>query len=175
MKLAIASTTILFAMMAAQAAVLSVAPATDVSLVKRAPNGGDDVGQSDMPGQSSSDQAPQIPFTEIEQAKMQGLYIYVRGRVANLKRSINTKQVEISRCKVFISRLEQECERKTSYACRNSNANIAKLKKELIELEEQLEAIMKKYQKYKPVLRDLVEATHKYTYNYLREKYLKPQ
>ncbi|KAH6592402.1 hypothetical protein BASA61_004591 [Batrachochytrium salamandrivorans] len=143
MKLAIASTTILFAMMAAQAAVLSVAPATDVSLVKRAPNGGDDVGQSDMP--------------------------------ANLKRSINTKQVEISRCKVFISRLEQECERKTSYACRNSNANIAKLKKELIELEEQLEAIMKKYQKYKPVLRDLVEATHKYTYNYLREKYLKPQ
>ncbi|KAH6571729.1 hypothetical protein BASA62_003738 [Batrachochytrium salamandrivorans] len=42
MKLAIASTTILFAMMAAQAAVLSVAPATDVNLVKRTPNGDDD-------------------------------------------------------------------------------------------------------------------------------------
>ncbi|KAH6576538.1 hypothetical protein BASA60_004486 [Batrachochytrium salamandrivorans] len=39
MKLAIASTTLLFAMMAAQAAVLSATSSTDVNLVKRAPNG----------------------------------------------------------------------------------------------------------------------------------------
>ncbi|KAH6567580.1 hypothetical protein BASA62_006051 [Batrachochytrium salamandrivorans] len=48
MKLAIASTTILFAMMAAQAAVLSATSTADVNLVKRAPNGDDDDEQSDM-------------------------------------------------------------------------------------------------------------------------------
>ncbi|KAH6572341.1 hypothetical protein BASA60_006688 [Batrachochytrium salamandrivorans] len=48
MKLAIASTTILFAMMAAQAAVLSATSTADVNLVKRAPNGDDDAEQSDM-------------------------------------------------------------------------------------------------------------------------------
>ncbi|KAH9276052.1 hypothetical protein BASA83_001325 [Batrachochytrium salamandrivorans] len=48
MKLAIASTTLLFAMMAAQATVLSVAPVTGVNLVKRAPNGGEDDEQSAM-------------------------------------------------------------------------------------------------------------------------------
>ncbi|KAH6584329.1 hypothetical protein BASA61_007534 [Batrachochytrium salamandrivorans] len=50
MKLAIASTTLLFAMMAAQAAVLSTTSSTDVNLVKRAPTSDDeaDVEQSDM-------------------------------------------------------------------------------------------------------------------------------
>ncbi|KAH9245451.1 hypothetical protein BASA81_017076 [Batrachochytrium salamandrivorans] len=63
MKLAIASTTLLFAMMAAQAAVLSTTSSTGVNLVKRAPTSDDeaDVEQSDMAGQSSSDQAPQLP------------------------------------------------------------------------------------------------------------------
>ncbi|KAH6597768.1 hypothetical protein BASA61_003032 [Batrachochytrium salamandrivorans] len=59
MKLAIASTTLLFAMMTAQATVLSVAPVTGVNLVKRAPNGGDDDEQSTMVDQSSSDPTPQ--------------------------------------------------------------------------------------------------------------------
>ncbi|KAH6597767.1 hypothetical protein BASA61_003031 [Batrachochytrium salamandrivorans] len=54
MKLAIASTTLLFAMMAAQATVLSVAPVTGVNLVKRAPNGGEDDEQSAMVDQFSS-------------------------------------------------------------------------------------------------------------------------
>ncbi|KAH6596283.1 hypothetical protein BASA50_005327 [Batrachochytrium salamandrivorans] len=48
MKLAIVSTTFLFTMMAAQAAVLPVAPATDVNLVKRTPNGDDETKQSPM-------------------------------------------------------------------------------------------------------------------------------
>ncbi|KAH6591632.1 hypothetical protein BASA50_008605 [Batrachochytrium salamandrivorans] len=54
MKLAIASTTLLFAMMAAQAAVLSATSSTDVNLVKRAPNGDGETEQNDMTGQSSS-------------------------------------------------------------------------------------------------------------------------
>ncbi|KAH6577047.1 hypothetical protein BASA62_001045 [Batrachochytrium salamandrivorans] len=54
MKLAIASTTLLFAMMAAQAAVLSATSSTDVNLVKRTPNGDDETEQNDMTGQSSS-------------------------------------------------------------------------------------------------------------------------
>ncbi|KAH6578110.1 hypothetical protein BASA60_003792 [Batrachochytrium salamandrivorans] len=58
---------LLFAMMAAQAAVLSVAPATDVNLVKRAPNGDDDVEQSDMAGQSSF--SPQLPKTPSRKKK----------------------------------------------------------------------------------------------------------
>ncbi|KAH9250383.1 hypothetical protein BASA81_011790 [Batrachochytrium salamandrivorans] len=48
MKLVIASTTLLSAMMAAQAAVLSATSTADVNLVKRAPTSDDDDEQSDM-------------------------------------------------------------------------------------------------------------------------------
>ncbi|KAH9250237.1 hypothetical protein BASA81_011980 [Batrachochytrium salamandrivorans] len=64
MKLAIASTTLLFAMMAAQATVLSVAPVTGVNLVKRAPNGGEDDEQSAMVDPFSSGLTFQDPLTE---------------------------------------------------------------------------------------------------------------
>ncbi|KAH6592400.1 hypothetical protein BASA61_004589 [Batrachochytrium salamandrivorans] len=70
MKLAIAYTTILFAMMAAQAAVLSVAPATDVNLVKRTPNGDEDDEQNPH-GRPAwlQPQLPKSPFTEMKKAK----------------------------------------------------------------------------------------------------------
>ncbi|KAH6573888.1 hypothetical protein BASA60_005785 [Batrachochytrium salamandrivorans] len=70
MKLAIASTTLLFAMMAAQATVLSVAPVTGVNLVKRAPNGGEDDEQSAMVDQFSSGLTFQDPLTEEEETKL---------------------------------------------------------------------------------------------------------
>ncbi|KAH6579163.1 hypothetical protein BASA61_010465 [Batrachochytrium salamandrivorans] len=70
MKLAIASTTFLFAMMAAQAAVLSATSNTDVNLAKRAPNGDDETGQGPTVDQSSSVPAPQTPLTEHEKSQV---------------------------------------------------------------------------------------------------------
>ncbi|KAH6592028.1 hypothetical protein BASA50_008311 [Batrachochytrium salamandrivorans] len=62
MRLAIASTTILFAMMAAQAAVLSAAPATDVNLVKRAPNGDEMMNKALWPTSLAPTQLPNSPW-----------------------------------------------------------------------------------------------------------------
>ncbi|KAH6584037.1 hypothetical protein BASA60_001125, partial [Batrachochytrium salamandrivorans] len=81
MKLAIASTTLLFAMMAAQAAVLSATSNTDVNLVKRAPNGDDETEQGPTVDQSSSVPAPQTPLTEHEKSRVEELHVRVRNRV----------------------------------------------------------------------------------------------
>ncbi|KAH6568830.1 hypothetical protein BASA50_009342 [Batrachochytrium salamandrivorans] len=69
MRLAIVSTTFLFTMMAAQAAVLSATPTTDVNLVKRTPTSDDEDEQSPMDDQSSSAPTPQHPLTEYEAKK----------------------------------------------------------------------------------------------------------
>ncbi|KAH6592405.1 hypothetical protein BASA61_004594 [Batrachochytrium salamandrivorans] len=123
MKLAIASTTILFAMMAAQAAVLSVAPATDVNLVKRTPNGDGDDEQSDMAGQSSSDPTsqfpmagqsssdptpqdsmddqsssgptPQLPLTKDEEDQVKNLHELLYSELSELAREAGTKQKKL--------------------------------------------------------------------------------
>ncbi|KAH6571716.1 hypothetical protein BASA62_003725 [Batrachochytrium salamandrivorans] len=172
MKLAIAYTTILFAMMAAQAAVLSVAPVTDVNLVKRTPNGDEDDEQNPMADQPGLAPTPQIPFTEIEEGQMKSLYGALLGKVDRLKRLISTKQLEISKCKALISRLEQECKRKTSSACTRANAEIALLKEKLAELENQLEAATEKYRRDLQKCRDITRAKRENHFSHLRSQYL---
>ncbi|KAH9245687.1 hypothetical protein BASA81_016823 [Batrachochytrium salamandrivorans] len=69
MRLAIASTTILFAMMVAQATVLSTTSNTGVNLVKRAPNGDDDDEQSDMADSLVQSQLPKTPSRNTKKTK----------------------------------------------------------------------------------------------------------
>ncbi|KAH6576542.1 hypothetical protein BASA60_004490 [Batrachochytrium salamandrivorans] len=120
MKLAIASTTLLFAMMAAQAAVLSATSSTDVNLVKRAPTSDDETEQNDMTGQSSSgstsqdstdDQSSsgptsQGPLTDKEQEKMQESFVILSGKTNKLRESIQSQREEISALKTLVKQLK---------------------------------------------------------------------
>ncbi|KAH9271135.1 hypothetical protein BASA83_006679 [Batrachochytrium salamandrivorans] len=103
MKLAIASTTILFAMMTAQAAVLSATSTADVNLVKRAPNGGDDDEQSDMVGQSSLAPTSQDPLTEEEKDQVKNLYGSLCRELGELTREADPIPKEISKLKALIT------------------------------------------------------------------------
>ncbi|KAH9245452.1 hypothetical protein BASA81_017077 [Batrachochytrium salamandrivorans] len=115
MKLAIASTTLLFAMMAAQAAVLSTTSSTGVNLVKRAPTSDDeaDVEQSDMAGQSSSDQAPKLPLSKHEKEKFDMLYGELSGEFNESVDLILDINDEIEALKDSIGELKREREGKT--------------------------------------------------------------
>ncbi|KAH6561585.1 hypothetical protein BASA50_010477 [Batrachochytrium salamandrivorans] len=231
MKLAIASTTFLFAMMAAQAAVLSVAPATDVNLVKRAPNGdGDDeqsavdeqssldqasqstmtsqssseptfqstmtsqsssdpTSQSTMTSQSSSDPTSQPHLTELElelerkldleyELELEHKYEREReleferqrieeslkvnyGEMNKLRQSADSKHEKISKLKEIIDEFERNYDSETSYAFSDIDAVIAKLKKKLADLEEQLEKITEKYNEKLVTCIGLRNAQHK--------------
>ncbi|KAH9263435.1 hypothetical protein BASA83_013161 [Batrachochytrium salamandrivorans] len=106
MKLAIASTTILFAMMAAQAAVLSATSTADVNLVKRAPTSDDDDEQSDMVGQSSSVPTSQDPLTEHGEDQMKHLYDSLCRELGKLTREADSIPDDISKLKAFITKLK---------------------------------------------------------------------
>ncbi|KAH6589459.1 hypothetical protein BASA50_010019 [Batrachochytrium salamandrivorans] len=152
MKLAIASTTILFAMMAAQAAVLSVAPATDVNLVKRAPNGDDeaDVEQSAMVEQSSLDPTPQDPLTEQEEQQLKDLYSRVNDARFKSIHPINSKDDEVKKLKFTIKKLQNDGRKgKSPFDLRKIDAEIVELEKELVELKEQLKMLMEEHKQKK--------------------------
>ncbi|KAH6572555.1 hypothetical protein BASA62_003318 [Batrachochytrium salamandrivorans] len=125
MKLAIASTTLLFAMMAAQATVLSVAPVTGVNLVKRAPNGGEDDEQSAMVDPFSSGLTFQDPLTEKEEERMDDLYDALRrGTYQDLKKA---------------------CKGEDSPACTKVGAVVAELEEKVVNLEEQFKTNQEEY------------------------------
>ncbi|KAH6579906.1 hypothetical protein BASA60_003063 [Batrachochytrium salamandrivorans] len=170
MKLAIASTTILFAMMAAQAAVLSVAPATDVNLVKRTPNGDGDDEQSDMAGQSSSDPTSQFPMAD-EEDQVKNLHELLYSELSELAREAGTKQKEIAELEERISKLEEGCDWETPSACTNTNTEIAELEEKLVDLDAQLEAILKKYETKLEEQTDIKEAKRLEDHAYLRSQY----
>ncbi|KAH6570917.1 hypothetical protein BASA60_007455 [Batrachochytrium salamandrivorans] len=131
MKLEIASTTLLFAMMAAQAAVLSTTSSTDVNLVKRAPTSDDeaDVEQSDMAGQSSSDPISQLPLSKHEKEKFDMLY----GKLSSeFKKSVDLvleRNNEIEALKDSIKKLKRRRGGKTSAERISINASIAEFEK----------------------------------------------
>ncbi|KAH6568548.1 hypothetical protein BASA61_010471 [Batrachochytrium salamandrivorans] len=176
MKLAIASTTLLFAMMAAQAAVLSATSNTGVNLAKRAPNGDDETGQGPTVDQSSSVPAPQTPLTEHEKSRVEELHVRVRNRMDDLKHMIDLKQTRISEIKEHIGRTKQECEKKPSFVRIRARAKIAEFKKTLVELEEklvefeqQLKTVMEKYKKTTDVYLGLNQARRLQSYGLLRQ------
>ncbi|KAH6588801.1 hypothetical protein BASA50_010507 [Batrachochytrium salamandrivorans] len=146
MKLAIASTTILFAMMAAQAAVLSVAPATDVNLVKRTPNGDGDDEQSDM-------------AVEIEQAKTA---ITIFG----------SHPGEHSLC---YNHQSPYLEEQGLDGCKNIRTAIAEVENELANLEAQLKELIQEHTGYVQTFRGLKKAVRGRDLGLLRSQYLHNQ
>ncbi|KAH6584177.1 hypothetical protein BASA50_005044 [Batrachochytrium salamandrivorans] len=167
MKLAIASTTILFAMMTAQAAVLSATSTADVNLVKRAPNGGDDDEQSDMVGQSSLAPTSQDPLTEEEKDQVKNLYGSLCRELGELTREADPIPKEISKLKALITKLK-EWDWETSPACTIANTEIAKLEEKLVKLQVQLGAISEEYKTKLHEQNGIKEARRLHDYNYLR-------
>ncbi|KAH9272729.1 hypothetical protein BASA83_004931 [Batrachochytrium salamandrivorans] len=149
MKLAIASTTILFAMMAAQATGFSVAPTTDVNLVKRTPNGDEDDEQSNMPGQSSFDSTSQSPLTESEEDQMEN-----RNKIDEFGE--------------IVTKLELACEGEDSPACTKVNVVVVELKEKISSLEEQLKITTGAYETKLEEQNEFKEAKSSHDYNHLR-------
>ncbi|KAH9263852.1 hypothetical protein BASA83_012729 [Batrachochytrium salamandrivorans] len=131
MKLAIASTTLLFAMMAAQAAVLSATSSTDVNLVKRAPNG---------------DALPtsQGPLTDKEQEKMQESFVILSGKTNKLAELIQSQRGNF-RIENPCQTAQRTCEGEASSECSNINAEIAEIKEKIAGLKKQLEETTEEY------------------------------
>ncbi|KAH6566783.1 hypothetical protein BASA62_006490 [Batrachochytrium salamandrivorans] len=167
MKLAIASTTFLFAMMAAQAAVLSVAPATGVNLVKRTPNGDGDVEQSDMTGQSSSVPTSQDSLTKEEEDLMKHVYGSLCKELSRLAKRAESIPEEIFKLKAFITKLKG-CNWEASPACTIANTEIAKFEGRLASLEVQLEATLEEYETKLHERNDVEKARRLEDHAYLR-------
>ncbi|KAH6595946.1 hypothetical protein BASA50_005526 [Batrachochytrium salamandrivorans] len=157
MKLAIASTTLLFAMMAAQAAVLSTTSSTGVNLVKRAPTSDDeaDVEQSDMAGQSSSDPSSPTPLSKHEKEKFDMLYGELSGEFKESVDLVLDRNDEIEALKDSIEKLKRRRGGKTSAERISINASIAEFEKELAELEYRFREMMTKREPQANVYREL--------------------
>ncbi|KAH6592013.1 hypothetical protein BASA50_008296 [Batrachochytrium salamandrivorans] len=168
MKLAIASTTILFAMMAAQAAVLSVAPATDVNLVKRTPNGDEDDEQTPMADQSSSGQTSQLPLMEDEQSQMRGFIKTVVDERFGSIGPIYDKHDEVKKLKATIENLKGERKGKTSCEIFEIDDEISDIKKELANLEKQLKTMIEEHELKVEGYQDIKRAKSSHDYNHLR-------
>ncbi|KAH6569052.1 hypothetical protein BASA60_008389 [Batrachochytrium salamandrivorans] len=145
MKLAIASTTLLFAMMAAQATVLSVAPVTGVNLVKRAPNGGEDDEQSAMVDPFSSGLTFQDPLTEKEEERMDDLYDALRRKLGDSTRLYYSIPEDISEYEELIKDLKKACKGEDSPACTKVGAVVAELEEKVVNLEEKFKTNQKEY------------------------------
>ncbi|KAH6585571.1 hypothetical protein BASA50_001180 [Batrachochytrium salamandrivorans] len=182
MKLAIASTTFLFAMMAAQAAVLSATSNTDVNLAKRAPNGDDETGQGPTVDQSSSVLAPQTPLTEHEKSQVDDLRWIICGKMGKSQHSIDLKQALVSETKKLIDKTKRKCERNPLFASTKARAKIAEFKKTLVglekalvEFEQELKTAMEEYKKTKGIYLDLKQAALEQNYSYIKSRYLRNQ
>ncbi|KAH9262023.1 hypothetical protein BASA82_000940 [Batrachochytrium salamandrivorans] len=149
MRLAIASTTILFAMMAAQATGFSATSTADVNLFKRAPTNG-------------------APLTKLEKKKVQALYKRIREEIRVTKVTANYKRDQIEQSKEIIQKLTDKCQDKTSYVCIIGGATIAAFKKELVEFEGQLDMAMQDREKSLRMARDLQTATREKKFGTLR-------
>ncbi|KAH6592388.1 hypothetical protein BASA61_004577 [Batrachochytrium salamandrivorans] len=155
MKLAIASTTILFAMMAAQAAVLSVAPATDVNLVKRTPNGDDDDEQTPMTSQSSLDQASQFPMAGQSSSDSTS-----QDPMDDQSSPDPTSQDPMDDQSNFIFKHGLYCGVDHGGSCINAGALAADLNSDIVELGEKLKITMEEYQAKLKEQNEFKEAEH---------------
>ncbi|KAJ1336729.1 hypothetical protein BSLG_007048 [Batrachochytrium salamandrivorans] len=129
MRLAIASTTFLFTMMAAQAAVLSSTSATDVNLVKRAPTSDDEVEQSDMASQPSSAPTSQHPLTEHEEKEIQMLCEELKSKKVQLASQAFNKFNKVKSLTESIEDLKERRKGKPSAERTRINAALAEFEK----------------------------------------------
>ncbi|KAH6596826.1 hypothetical protein BASA50_004894 [Batrachochytrium salamandrivorans] len=152
MKLAIAFTTFLFAMMAAQAAVLSVEPTTDVNIFKRAPTNG-------------------ASLSKHEKGRFDMLYDKLSSEFNELVDLVLSKRNEIKALTNFIEELERRRDGKTSDERISINVAIAIFEKELGDLAYQVKRIDEDRQPQADVYRELKKAIHDNNFSHLR-KYL---
>ncbi|KAH9262025.1 hypothetical protein BASA82_000942 [Batrachochytrium salamandrivorans] len=156
MRLAIASTTILFAMMAAQATGFSATSTADVNIFKRAPTNDD----------------PLTRLSQYEVQKLEELYKKLSDELGESRELLLRKDEEVTQSKELIKKLTYKCQDKTTYACIIGNATIAALKKELVELEEQLKMIKRKHYQRLPAYHAFKKARRENNSEFLRKKYL---
>ncbi|KAH9250036.1 hypothetical protein BASA81_012169 [Batrachochytrium salamandrivorans] len=147
-------------------------PATDVNLVKRAPNGDDDAEQSDMVGQSSLAPTSQDPLTEEEKDQVKNLYGSLCRELGELTREADFIPEEISKLKALITKLKG-CDWEASPACTIANTEIAKFEGRLVSLEVQLEATLEEYKTKLHERNDVEKARlledHAYLRSYLED------
>ncbi|KAH6588797.1 hypothetical protein BASA50_010503 [Batrachochytrium salamandrivorans] len=147
MRLAIASTTILFAMMAAQATGFSATSTADVNLFKRAPTNG-------------------APLTKLEKKKVQALYKRIREEIRVTKLLLTINVIKLNQSKEIIQKLTDKCSGKTSYVCIIGSATIDAFKKELVEFENPIDMAMQDRERRLRMARDLQTATREKNYRY---------
>ncbi|KAH9262024.1 hypothetical protein BASA82_000941 [Batrachochytrium salamandrivorans] len=157
MKLAIASTTILFAMMAAQATGFSATSTADVNIFKRAPT------------------TSNAPLTQHERSQMENAYSLLDKELLESGNLLFRKTDEIEQSQALIEKLTYKCLEETTYACIIGNATITALKKEIAELEEQFRMMKRKRQQRLLAYHAFKKARRENNYGLLRKKYLKPQ
>ncbi|KAH6574448.1 hypothetical protein BASA62_002438 [Batrachochytrium salamandrivorans] len=132
-------------MMAAQAAVLPVAPATDVNLVKRTPNGDDETKQSPM-------------AVSRERFESTGPLYY--------------KRVEVKKLRDAIQKLAEERKGKSPAERTRIDAEIAPLRKELIVSAKQLHKMEEKRQRIIERYEDVKRAERLHDFDYIKKTYL---
>ncbi|KAH9253772.1 hypothetical protein BASA81_008205 [Batrachochytrium salamandrivorans] len=141
MKLAIASTTFLFAMMAVQAAVISVTSSTDVNLVKRAPNGDGETEESPTTDQPSPASTSQIPLTKEENEKIDKIYSKLYVEIFGVRNPVFNKLDEITDLKNLMQEIEEERGEKSPSELVEVDAALAEAKEVLADLEKELEML----------------------------------
>ncbi|KAH9247657.1 hypothetical protein BASA81_014740 [Batrachochytrium salamandrivorans] len=135
MKLAIASTTFLFAMMAVQAAVISVTSSTDVNLVKRAPNGDGETEESPTTDQPSPASTSQLPLTKEENEKIDKIYSKLYVEIFGVRNPVSDKFDEIRDLKNLMQEVEEERGEKSPSELVEVDAALAEAKEVLADLE----------------------------------------
>ncbi|KAH6574667.1 hypothetical protein BASA50_000300 [Batrachochytrium salamandrivorans] len=150
MRLAIASTTLLFAMMAAQATVLSATSNTDVSLVKRAPTNG-------------------APLTKHEKEKLDRLCAMIDHEKNELINPVVRKDDEVERLKATIENLKKRREEGRSSKRIKANTIIARLRLELAVLENQLDKMKEECRPQLDTYRDFEKAVRENNFDYIRK------
>ncbi|KAH6572050.1 hypothetical protein BASA50_010260 [Batrachochytrium salamandrivorans] len=171
MKLAIASTTFLFAMMAVQAAVISVTSSTDVNLVKRAPNGDGETEESPTTDQPSPASTSQLPLTKEENEKIDKIYSKLYVEIFGVRNPVSDKFDEIRDLKNLMQEVEEERGEKSPSELVEVDAALAEAKEVLADLEKELEVLEAEYQKKIDIYLGIQNGTDSHNYDLLR-KYL---
>ncbi|KAH6588788.1 hypothetical protein BASA50_010494 [Batrachochytrium salamandrivorans] len=148
MRLAIAPTTLLFAMMAAQATVLPATSSTDVNIFKRAPTNG-------------------APLTQHEKKQLDKLCEELNSERLRLLNLAMSKPDKINALKDFIKELEERRKGKTSAKRTSINATIAIFEEELRELEEEFERLQEERQPQANEYRELKKALYENNFSIL--------
>ncbi|KAH6583386.1 hypothetical protein BASA61_008003 [Batrachochytrium salamandrivorans] len=158
--------------MAAQAAVLPVAPATDANLVKRTPNGDDETKQSPTTGQSSSASTARLPSRRRTTSPLNDFIRTVSRERFESTGPLYYKRVEVKKLRDAIQKLAEERKGKSPAERTRIDAEIAPLRKELIVSAKQLHKMEEKRQRIIERYEDVKRAERLHDFDYIKKTYL---